>query len=175
MRKVRFRIAYYLDENRYVVEPGEPGALIAASPEDRETFEAETRRKLALMDEEQKKAWFQSNRQPFESLGREGTFEIQIPPSVKLSGFFTTQYGHVIHSGDKLPGSEKEDPLRVFSFVMSNGFIEHTMVQLTSRGDPTEGYTVEVEPLSGVVQLHPEILGPEDTFQFVPETPPALP
>jgi type II secretory pathway pseudopilin PulG len=175
MRNRTFRIAFYLDENRYVVEPGEPGALIAASPEERETFEAETRRKLALMDDEQKKAWFQSNRQPFESLGREGTFEIQVPHSVVLSGFYTAQYGRVIHSGERLAGSEKDDPLRVFSYVMSNGFIEHTMIQLTSRNDPTEGFTVEVEPLSGIVQLYPEIRGPEDSFQFVPDTPPALP
>ena len=31
------------------------------------------------------------------------------------------------------------------------------------------------EPLSGIVQLYPEIRGPEDSFQFAPETGPALP
>src|SRR5262245_36085897 len=93
MRNRTFRISYYLDEDRYVVEPGEPGALVAASPEERETFEQEMRRKLELMDEDQKKAWFQSNRQPFESLGKEGTFEIELPGSVVFGGFYTAQYG----------------------------------------------------------------------------------
>jgi type II secretory pathway pseudopilin PulG len=175
MRNRTFRISFYLDENRYVVEPGEPGALIAATPEDREKYEQETRRKLAMMDDEQKRAWFQSNRQPFESLGKEGELEFKVPASVLLSGFFTTQYGKMIHSGDRLEGAEKEDPLRVYSFVMSNGFIEHTLVQLSSRRNPEEGFTVEVEPLSGVVRLHPELLSPEDAMTSIPDTPPALP
>ena len=76
---------------------------------------------------------------------------------------------------DRTVGSEKDDPLRVFSYVMSNGFIEHTMIQLTSRSNPNEGTTIEVEPLSGIVQLYPEIRGPEESFKFVPDTPPALP
>jgi type II secretory pathway pseudopilin PulG len=175
MRNRTFRISFYLDENRYVVEPGEPGALIAATPEDREKYEQETRRKLAMMDEEQKRAWFQSNRQPFESLGKTGELEFKVSASVLLSGFFTAQYGKMIHSGDRLEGAEKEDPLRVYSFVMSNGFIEHTLVQLSSRRNPEEGFTVEVEPLSGVVRLHPELLSPEDAMTSIPDTPPALP
>ena len=176
MRNRTFRIAYYLDEGRYVVEPGEPGALIAATPEEREIFEEETRRKLALMDEEQKKAWFQSNRQPFESLAREGMFEVELPHSVVFAGFYTAQYGpDLIRPGQRLPGADKDDPLKLFSFVMSNGFTEHTMIQLASRNDPTDGYTIEVEPLSGVVQLHGELVAPDEAFTFVPTEPPALP
>ncbi len=176
MRNRTFRIAYYLDEGRYVVEPGEPGALIAASPEERETFEEEVRRKLALMDEEQKKAWFQSNRQPFESLAKEGMFEVELPHSVVFAGFYTAQYGaDMIRPGERLPGSDKEDPLKVFSFVMSNGFTEHTMVQLAARNDPDDGFTIEVEPLSGVVQLHGDLVEPREANTFVPAEPPALP
>jgi len=176
MRNRTFRIAFYLDEGRYVVEPGEPGALISANPEDREQFEEETRRKLALMDEEQKKAWFQSNRQPFESLAKEGMFEVELPHSVVFGGFYTAQYGpDMIRPGQRLAGSDKDDPLKVFSYVMSNGFTEHTMVQLASRGDPEDGFTIEVEPLSGVVQLHGEIVEPNEAYAFVPEEPPALP
>jgi hypothetical protein len=176
MRNRTFRIAFYLDEGRYVVEPGEPGALIAANPEERERFEEETRRKLALMDEEQKKAWFQSNRQPFESLGKEGIFEVELPHSVVFAGFYTAQYGaDMVRPGERLAGADKDDPLKVFSYVMSNGFTEHTMVQLAQRNDPEDGFTIEVEPLSGVVKLHGELVEPTDAHAFVPEEPPSLP
>jgi len=41
--------------------------------------------------------------------------------------------------------------------------------------DPEEGYTVEVEPLSGKVHVHGELIDFEDSFEWVPDEGPDLP
>lgn len=179
MRNRSFRFTYFLDENRYVIEAGEPGALISASPEDRERYENEVAAKLKLMDDEQKRAWKSSNRQPFELLEIAGKMEVELPRGVKLGGVYTPQYGRVIKPGDSLRKGKRDDDeeatLKVFSFIMNNGFSEHTIIWLVDSSDPTDGWTVEVEPLSGVVRLHGELIEPDKDFAFIPDTPPSLP
>lgn len=175
MRNRTYRIAFYLDEDRYVVEAGEPGALISASPEDRERHDAEVKAKLRMMDEEQIRAWKHSNRQPFESLGDEGRMEVHLPSGVHFGGFYSPQYGRIIRPGDELEGREKDEPLIVWSYVMSNGYTEHTLVWLVDEPGGEDGWTVEVQPLSGVVELHGELLQPTDTLTFLPQQGPSLP
>ncbi|MEZ4236786.1 MAG: type II secretion system protein [Myxococcota bacterium] len=175
MRNRCFRFTFYLDENRYTIEPGEAGALISAGPEEREEYEASVQRKLALMDEEQRRAWKHSNRQPFEVLEVAGKMEVELPRSIRLGGFYSPQYGHMVKPGDVLPNQEKDQPLKVYSYVMNTGLSEHTIIWLVSAKDPTSGYSVEVEPLSGVVRLHGDLVDPDDAFDFVPETGPSLP
>lgn len=175
MRNRCFRITFFLDENRYVIEPGEAGALIAAGPEERERYDAEVKSKLSLMDEEQRRAWKHSNRQPFEVLEVAGKMEVELPRSVRLGGFYSPQYGHVVRPGEVLPGSEEDDPLAVHSYIMNSGLGEHTLIWITNAKDPNDGWTVEVEPLSGVVRLHGELVDPFGAFNFVPLTGPSLP
>jgi hypothetical protein len=175
MRDRSFRITWMLDENRYVIEPGEAGALIAAGPEERERYEAEVKSKLALMDKDQKHDWMMKNRQPFEIIEAAGKMEVELPGGVRLGGIYTPQYGRMIRPGDKLEGMEKDDPLKVFSYVMNNGFIEHTLIWLVETSDPTDGWTVEVEPMSGSVKLIGELVNPEDAFAWLPQDPPTLP
>jgi prepilin-type N-terminal cleavage/methylation domain-containing protein len=175
MRNRSFRITFRLDQDRYVIEAGEAGALIAAGPEEREQYEAEVKSKLSLMDEEQKRAWKMSNRQPFELLEVAGKMEVELPGGVKFGGLYTPQYGRVVRPGEKLEGMEDEDPLELFTYVMNNGYTEHTIVWLVDSNDPTDGWTVEVEPLSGAVRLHGELIEPDDEYAFVPDEPPSLP
>lgn len=178
MRNKSFRITYYLDQGRYVIEAGEAGALIAAGPEEREEYEREVENKLKNMDDEQKIAWKNSNRQPFELLEVAGKMEVELPSGVKFGGVYTPQYGRVIKPGDSLrKGSKDEDeaPLTVSSFIMNTGFSEHTIVWLVDSNDPTDGWTVEIEPLSGIVRLHGELIEPDKDFAFIPDTPPSLP
>ena len=173
MRNMSFRVAYFLEEGRYVVESGEAGALIAASPEDREQFDEEMRNKLRNMNDKQRMAFLQSRKQPFESMGNQGKMEFRLPSGVQFGGVYTPQYGRLVRPGDDL-GGEKDEPLRVLSYVMNNGFIEHTLVQLVDlRG--FDGFTVEVEPLSGVVHMHPELIDVYDIREDIPENGPSLP
>ena len=175
MRNRSFRIAYFLDEDRYVIEAGEAGALISAGPDERESYENEVRSKLDNMDDEQKLAWKQNNRQPFESLEVAGKMEVVLPKGVKFGGVYTPQYGKMVLPGTKLEGQPEDTPVVVYSYVMNSGFSEHTVVWLVDSNDPTSGWTVEVEPLSGAIRVHGELVDPETDFDFIPDTPPALP
>ncbi len=171
MRNRTYRIVYFLNEDRYIIEAGEPGALIAADPAAREEYEQQVQAKLALMDDEERQRWLRKNKQPFESLG-EGRMEVQLPAGVRFAGVYTPQYGELVEP----TGEDDEDEVqRVESYVMSNGFIEHTLIQLVDIDDPDDGYTIEVQPLSGVVKLYAELLDPDERFQFVPDEGPNLP
>lgn len=176
MRNLTFRVVYYPNEGRYEVEPGEPGALISASPERREAWEEEVRRKLSGMSEEEKVEWERSRRQPFESRkGAGGALTVDLPDGVAIGGIYTPQYGEYVRPGDVLEGMDKDEPLKVFSYVMNSGFTEHTLVQIVQRDDPDNGFTIEVEPLSGVVKLHDELIDLRDIREDLPSEGPDLP
>jgi hypothetical protein len=177
MRNRSFRISFYLDENRYVIEPGEAGALIAASPEDRERFEAAELAKMQYMSEEERTAFLNRERQPFEALEEAGKMEVQLPGGVRLGGVYTPQYGRMVVPGEKLEGmgDDEDAKLRVLTYIMNNGFSEHTLVWIVDADDPEDGWTVEIEPLSGAVRVHGELVDPRDSFGWVPEEGPSLP
>jgi prepilin-type N-terminal cleavage/methylation domain-containing protein len=175
MRNRSFRVTFLLDENKYVIEPGEAGALIAAGPEEREAYEARVKAKLAMMDEEEKRQWLLRNKQPFELLEVAGKMEVELPNGIRFGGFYTPQYGHIVKPGEKLEGMEKDEPLKLFTYMMNSGYAEHTIVWLTEAHDPDDGWTVEVEPLSGAVKLYGELIQPDKEYAFVPENGPSLP
>ncbi|MEQ1569377.1 MAG: type II secretion system protein [Myxococcota bacterium] len=175
MRNRSFRITFFLDEGKYVIEPGEAGALVASGPIERAEQEAALKTKLDRMSDEEKQAWKMKNKQPFELLEVAGKMEVELPGGVAFGGFYTPQYGHVVKPGETLDGMEKDEKLHLFSYVMNNGHVEHTIIWLVDSRDPTDGWTVEVEPLSGGVRLHGGLVNPEDEYAFVPETPPTLP
>lgn len=179
MRNLSFRLVFYLDQGKYVIESGEPGALISASPEERETFDREMRDKeeaMKRLGEEKYRAWMRSRRQAFETKGKQGQTEVELPAGVKIGGVYTPQYGRVVRPGDDLgDGSDKDEPAKVYSYIMNNGFTEHTLVWLVKASDPDDGWTIEVEPLSGVVHLHGELIDIRDIQQRIPEEGPDLP
>ena len=127
------------------------------------------------MDEEEKRIWHQSKSQPFESLGKIGRMEVELPSGVALGGVYTPQYGRIVKPGEELENQEEDEPLKVFSYVMNSGITEHTLIWLVEPGDPDDGWTVEVEPLSGVVHLHGELLDIDDVRHDLPEEGPTLP
>ena len=171
MRNHTYRIVFFMNENRYVVEAGEPGALIAADPTARQQYEQEVVNKLDRMDEEEKRRWLQKNKQPFESLG-EGRKEVSLPPGMVFGGIYTPQYGEmVVPDGE----DDEERKQRVESYVMSNGYSEHTVIWLVDEDDPTDGYSIEIEPLTGRVKLHGELVEWNNRFSFVPTEGPDLP
>lgn len=176
MRNLTFRIVYYPNENRYVVEPGEPGALISASPERREAYEEEVRRKLSGMDEDEKKEWYRSRKQPFEVRpGQDGGLTVELPNGVAIGGVYTPQYGKFVRPGDVVGDADDDEPVKVYSYVMNSGFTEHTLVQIVRASDPDDGFTIEVEPLSGVVKIHDEIIEIRDIRDDLPSEGPSLP
>jgi hypothetical protein len=98
--------------------------------------------------------------------------DVQLPSGMVFGGVYTPQYGELVEPQGE---DDEESTLRVESYIMSNGFVEHTLIQLVDEDDPTDGYTIEIQPLSGRVKLHSELLDPLNRLDFVPEEGPDLP
>jgi type II secretory pathway pseudopilin PulG len=181
LQNVSFRIGYDLDNNSYLIEAGEPGALIFDNPEDREEFEEQQRDKLATMTDDERKAW-KSAREPFDALQERIKEEFHMSSSVMVGGVYTAQYGEMIRP--TALGGAFEDQLndegdvvgkqRVWTYIFPNGFSEHTVLWVVDSDDPENGYTIEIEPLSGKIHLHGELVDWEDNYDFVPEEGPEL-
>ena len=70
-----------------------------------------------------------------------------------LSGSALAADVPVIPASKVLPDPEEGQPRVIYSYVFPNGFTEHTVIWLTEKDDPTSGWTIVVEPLSGNVRL----------------------
>lgn len=177
LKNITFRITFDLSSNAYKVEMGEPGAMIFADPEARERGLQELETRLKLMDEDAL-ARYQQSQKPFERL-EEAVEELnqatELPPGIRLYGVYTPQYGRVtIDDFDADDEDMKKSPL-VSSHIFANGFSERTIIWIVDADDTTDGFTIEVEPLSGRVHLHGELLDPEDLTDWVPREGPGLP
>ncbi len=168
-----FRIVYDLDANKYAVEVGEQGAIIYTSSEQRLEYEEELRRRLALMDEEELRV-YHARTQPFEKVKSAFKDEVQMPRGVMLAGVYTPQYGKMMMVDD-LPEDPEDGDRLLYSYVFGNGFTEHTVIWVTDIDDEDTGWTIVVEPLSGKVDLIPELVEWEDTVDDIPEDGPSLP
>ena len=54
------------------------------------------------------------------------------------------------------------------------GTVEYTLIRIVSEDDPEEGYTIEVEPVSGRVNIMEEERRPEDATSWLPDEGPEL-
>ena len=63
---------------------------------------------------------------------------------------------------------------RIWTYIFPNGFTEHTVIWVVDADEPENGYTVEIEPLSGAIHLHGELVDWDDSYDFVPDEGPEL-
>jgi hypothetical protein len=170
MRNVTFRIAYHLDEGYYQIEVGDADTLIFNDPEKRIEYEEEQESRLsAFMDEEDR-----PQESAFEALQDRFNAKRELPRGTVFRGVYTPQYGELVTASGLDIEVDPDDAVVVYSYIFGNGFSEHTIVQLMDEDDPTSGYSVEVEPLSGRVTLFGEFIDYEDRFDFIPEEGPEL-
>ncbi len=169
-----FRVRYDLHANTYKVDVGETRAVIYSSPEQREKYEEEHQRRLALMNDEERKKFLAAHR-PFKKLQTKFQTDFDMPRGTQIYAVYTPQYGKMM-TLEELEELDEEQDKEMFSYVFSTGFTEHTLIWITDDvEDPEDGYTVEVEPLSGKVHIHGELVGFEDSFEWVPDEGPDLP
>lgn len=172
LRNRTFRMVYDLDAGKTKIEVGLARAVIYTDTDQRERYEEELTRKLALMDEEERAA-YERARQPFEKLEANFQDTFDLPKGLQFGGIYTPQYGKMM-TREELPDPEDGTRL-IYSYVFPNGFTEHTVIWLTETGNPTEGWTIVVEPLSGRVMLYGELIDWEDTIEDIPDEGPRLP
>jgi hypothetical protein len=74
-------------------------------------------------------------------------------------------------------GGPPDDPAEdavAYTHIFPDGTSEHTVVRIVDADDPEDGWTIEVEPLTGKVNLEPEIVDPEESLSWIPEEGPEL-
>lgn len=177
LRNATFRIAYHIDAGYYVVEVGDAATLVYATPEER--VEAEEAKQSALRRFTQREIeageakHLEDNR--FAELQARFGSRVELPHGSRFGGVYTPQYGTFITPSEEPLEEEDLDKLVVYSYIFANGFSEHALIQIVEIDDPTQGYTVEVEPLSGKVTLHGDLVTFEDAWEWLPDEGPELP
>ena len=72
------------------------------------------------------------------------------------------------------PPENQEDAKVVYSYVFANGRAEYTSVRIVDATDPEDGYTVEVEPLSGKVSVESEVTEIGASMAWIPTDSPDI-
>jgi type II secretory pathway pseudopilin PulG len=191
LKNVTFRIAYNLDERSYKIEVAAPDALVFTEPEKREEYEELMAEKMSdlqglenfedmnLSDEELE--LLEGSRR-FEGMDDAAlNTEVTLPRGSYFAWIYTPQYSEAVepqfdfNDPDFDPDQEElEEPTIVYSYIFSNGHVEHTLVRIAAMDDPADGLTIEVEPLSGRVEMHDGDFGVEDSMSWLPDEGPDL-
>ena len=187
LRNVTFRVAYDLDANTWKVEVGDPGTLVFGSPEEREVHERELRDKMSRYTQreiEEGVAEDDLGEDPtqgqFEGLSELGfVTEQQLPSDTRVEFVYTPQYApdgarSELEPGEELP-EDLEDRTIAHTYIFPDGSAEHTVVRLVDVDDPDDGYTIEVEPLTGKVNLTTEVIEPGQSMAWLPVEGPQIP
>ncbi|MBA2320784.1 MAG: prepilin-type N-terminal cleavage/methylation domain-containing protein [Deltaproteobacteria bacterium] len=173
LRNVTFRVAFNLDNNTFDVQVGQGSALVFTDPESKEKFDEDTKRRVALMDEKEL-AEYNANQQPFEKLGAQFQTAFELPNGQFLGGVYTPQYARMVQRGEKRETGADDEPLIVYTYVFPSGISEHTVIWLVDRTG-ADGFTIEVEPLSGNVKMTGELLAWDQAIDWIPDEGPDLP
>lgn len=184
LRNLTFRVAYHLEDRYYEVEVSEDAALLFADPETRERFEAAQQEKMersasrfadtdsnAMIGEDGLSVETAS----FTKVQDKFLKRFDLPSGVVFGGVYTPAYGELVEPlRDDPEDLEEHEKTVIYSYILPSGIAEHTFVTLVQEGDPDRGYTIEVEPMTGVVHVDREVRDWRDRFDFVPEEGPKL-
>jgi prepilin-type N-terminal cleavage/methylation domain-containing protein len=180
LRNVTFRVAYNLDRSTWRVEVGDANTLIFGDAESREAHEAELEDQMARFTQRELDEGaaddLDGSHGRFEGLDSEMfTSANALPDKTRFAFVYTPQYGEDgVEPHDKLP-EDPEDERVAYSYVFPDGTAEHTVVRIVDADDPDDGYTLEVEPISGKVRLDTDLVDPSESFAWLPEEGPDLP
>ncbi len=160
MRNVSFRVAFNLDTNSYQVEVGDPNTLVFSDPAAREAYESEREqqvKRFTRKEVEEGKAAETDAHGRFQGLDVPGfQSKVQLPEGTQIAWAWTPQYAEPVTPNTDA-SARPEDQRMVYSYVFASGEAEHTVIRLVDADDPEDGYTIEVEPLSGNITVETEV------------------
>ncbi len=192
LRNVTFRVVYNLDRGTWKVEAGDPRTLVFSTPEERQQAEDAqkdamsrfTERELAEgatataedMGEEGTESLVTNEVKQFEGLEGSASFttENKLPDSCRFAFVYTPEYGLEGARPADEPPEDPEDEKVAYTYVFPDGTAQHIVVRIVSIDDPEDGYTVEVEPISGKVSLENDIVDPSQSLSWLPTEAPTL-
>jgi len=169
LRNRTYRVVFDLAANKWEVEESEEGGLIFSSPELREEWMEKIAERLDDMDEEER-AEFDKERK-FQKAAGEISASVELPEGLFIKSIYTAQYREPVTLDENAEG---ENANRVGVHLFSSGYAEFAVIQLAERDNEDAGYTIQLDPLSGKVRLHSELLEYDDLLDFIPDEPPTL-
>lgn len=177
MRNVSFRVAFNLDTNSYQIEVGDPNTLVFSDPAAREAYETEREqqvKRFTRKEVEDGKAAETDAHGRFQGLDVPGfQSRVQLPEGTQIGWAWTPQYAEPVTPNAE-PASGAEDQRIVYSYIFASGEAEHTVVRLVDVDDPADGYTIEVEPLSGNITVETEVTDIGARLAWIPAEGPTI-
>ncbi len=199
LRNVSFRVVYNLDRNTWKVEAGDPNTLVYGDPESRKEAEEKQKEAMARFTERERQEQsagptdlrgeggfsfdFGGGEDPDEAAASntwEGlddpmfTTEQTLPYNAVFHYVWTPQYGDEGARAHDEPPDDPEDDTLAYTYIFPDGTAEHTVVRIISPGDEEDGWSIEVEPLTGRVSVHGDIVNPKDSMSWLPDEAPGL-
>lgn len=179
MRNVTFRVVYKLDERSWMVEVGDPNTTVFSTPEEREKFEQQLKDDMKrytqreIEDGEANEVTERAGR--FDGLDDAVFTTAQVLPEGTIFAFvYTPQYAPHGKEPSEEPPEDPEDASVAYTYVFPDGTAEHTIVRIADEEDPEDGFSVEVEPISGKVRLETDLLDPSSSMSWLPESGPEI-
>jgi prepilin-type N-terminal cleavage/methylation domain-containing protein len=182
LRNVSFRLVFNLDRNTWKIEVGDPDTVVYGSPEERIAAEEAkkdamsrfTKRELTEGIGEAEDLEEETN--PFTGL-EDPAFktEQELPSGTVFLYVYTPQYGaEGMRPTEDGPPEEAEKDHIAYAHIFPDGTAEHAIVRIVDADDPEDGWSVEVEPLTGRVRIDSDLVDPSQSFSWLPEDPPEL-
>ena len=180
LRNVAFRMVYNLDRSTWMIEAGDPATLVFSNPEAREEhdekLEDEMSRYTKREIEEGEADDVESDRGRFVGLSDIAFKSAQtLPTGTRFSFVYTPQYDEegLTPTENGPPDDEEEDRI-AYTYVFPDGTAEHTVVRIVDDDDESEGWTIEVLPISGDIRLTPDLVDPSQSMEWIPEEGPEI-
>lgn len=180
MRNVTFRIEYRLDNSSWKVEVGDPSTLIFSEPDGRQEFEEDLEAEMSRFTEREIEEGEADD--VLEQAGRFSGLDDpvfgeghQLPSSAAFAFVYTPQYAPDGMSPSEEPPSDPEDEMIAYTYIFPDGTAEQTLIRIVDVEDPDDGWSISVEPLSGVVELTDELIDIEESLAWLPDDGPELP
>ena len=195
---VTFRVVYNLDRNTWKVEAGDPNTLVFSNPEEREKAEQAEKDRMSRYTEreiaegvpdadaagaaegEGEEAGLGGgvSEAPtqFEGLTDNTAFttENELPSGCMFAWVYTPEYGTEGLRPNEEPPEDPADERVAYTYIFPDGTAQHIVVRIVDRDDPEDGYTIEVEPLSGKVSLKDDVVEPGQSMAWLPVEGPTI-
>ena len=186
LRNVTFRIAFDLDAGSWLVEVGDPNTLVFATPEERQEFEEEQEDAMSRYtkrEREEQAVELDENGDPmgsaysdrFEGLSDNAFVTSQtLPGGTRFAWIYTPQYGEEgLEPSDKELGADDEHVI-AYTYIFPDGTAEHAVIRIVDEDEEDDGYTIEVNPMTGEVSLSTEVVDPSQSFDWIPTEAPGI-
>ena len=104
------------------------------------------------------------------------TTEQTLPDGLQFYFVYTPQYGEDgIRPNPDGPSEDPEEDLIAYTYIFSDGTAEHTVIRIVDATDIEDGYTLEIEPLSGSVSITlDDVTDPTESLSWLPDEGPRL-